>query len=101
MCKNKKEFDQFVSKYRELSAAQKLIDAQLNDVKKELKEYTLKKGKPGGKNGLSRVVFGDGYKVSCSEVNSTSLDSTKVAEYLGDKLPEFQKVNSYMKLDIR
>lgn len=99
MCKNKKELDLFVAKYRELAAAQKLIEEQMKGVKKEIKEYTIKKGKPV--DGSSSVaVFGDDYKITYSEVTSTSLDTDKVKTYLGDTLPEFQKESTSYRLTV-
>ena len=100
MCKNKKELDQFVAKYRELTATQKLIDEQMKSIKAEIKEYAVKKGKPSGKDNLTLVVFGEDYKISYTTVKSTSLDSDKVKALLGDSLPQFQKESVSNRLSI-
>ena len=99
MCKTKKELNQFVAKYRELASAQKLIEEQMKAIKAEIKDYAVKKGKPiKGSNSIA--VFGDDYKITYSEVTSTSLDTDKVKTYLGDTLPEFQKESTSYRLTV-
>ena len=101
MCKTKKELQGLVEKYRDLTAKKKKIDTQLDEVKDEIIDYVVRKGDKGGKNGMTLIVIGDGFKVSYITTVSHPLDSDKVKEFLGDRLPDFQTEKSSNKLDIR
>ena len=100
MCKNKKELDNLVAKYRNLNAEKKKIDNQLKAVKEDITEYVLAKGVPGGKDDLALIVFGDGYKISYITVVSHPLDNDRVKEYLGDSLEQFQTESISNKLTV-
>jgi regulator of replication initiation timing len=101
MCKNKKELNKLVEKYREITAEQKKLNEKLKAIKADIIEYVLAKGTVSETNENSLIVFGDGYKVAYITVISHPLDSDKIKELLGDKLPEYQTTSSSNKLDIR
>ena len=100
MCKTKKELDKLVAKRRELSAEKKKIEAKLGEVDKDIIDYVLAKGVKGGKDDLSLIVIGDGYKVSYITVVKHPLDSEKVKKFLGVRLPQFQTDSVSNKLTI-
>ena len=101
MCKNKDELDKLVAKRRKIISTQKKLDDKLDQINKDIIEYVLAKGTSGGKDNQTLIVIGDGYKISYITITQHPLDKKKVEEFLGDRLPEFQKTNSYPKLDIR
>lgn len=101
MCKNKAELNELVEKHRKLTAKKKKIEEELSEVKTEIIEYVVAKGEKGGKNGTTLIVFGDGYKASVITINNPVFDSEKLKALLGDDLPNYQKQNTYPKLDIR
>ena len=101
MCKNKDELDKLVAKRRKIIATQKTLDTKLEEINKDFIEYVLAKGTAGGKDNSSLIVIGEGYKISYITITQHPLDKKKVEDFLGDRLPEFQKTNSYPKLDIR
>lgn len=100
MCKTKKELDKLVAKRRELSAEKKKIEAKLSEVDKDIIDYVLAKGIKGGKDNLSLIVIGDGYKVSYITVVKHPLDNEKVKKFLGVRLPQFQTDSVSNKLTI-
>lgn len=100
MIKNKAEFSEAVAKYRKLTAIKKQVDAELDDVKSEIIKYVEKKGKEGGKDGSSRIVYGEGYKVSVTTINRPSFDSEKLQKLLGTKLPDYQKISPYPRVSV-
>ena len=101
MCKNKLEFTAAVSRYRKLSAEKKKVDAELDVVKDDMEEYIKKKGVPGGKNGLSLVVFGDGYKVTLIPLEHTTYDDDKLKAVLGPDLDQYKRSTPYSRIDVR
>ena len=101
MCKNKSELNQLVEKYRKLDAKQKKLESELKEVKAEIIEYTKAKGKKGGKNNMTFIVFGEGYKISYITVVSHPLDTDKVRAFLGDRATEFETEKTKPRLDIR
>ena len=101
MCKTKEELNAKVAKRRRLSALKKKLEDQLKEIDHDIIEYVIAKGTKGGKNNNTLIVFGDGYKVSYITSISHPLDSDKIKELLGDKLPEYQTEKSSNKLDIR
>jgi hypothetical protein len=101
MCKNKVEFTELVAEYRKLSAQKKKTEDALKVVKADMEDYIKAKGTPGGKNGLTLVVFGDGYKVSLIPIENPVFDSEKLKALLGEHLAEYQKSNCYSKIDVR
>jgi hypothetical protein len=101
MCKNKDELNELVAKRRKLTAEQKKINEKLDKINEDIIEYVLAKGTAGGKDNKTLIVIGDGYKISYITITQHPLDKKKVEEFLGERLPEFQKTNSYPKLDIR
>lgn len=101
MCKNKAEFTELVAEYRKLSAQKKKAESDLKAVKADMEEYLKAKGVPGGKDGLTLVVFGDGYKVSLTVGDKTTFDGDKLKALLGDDLCEYQKSTPYSKIDVR
>lgn len=101
MCKNKAELNELVAKYRKLTATKKKIDEELSGIKDDIIEYAVAKGTKGGKDNTTLIVFGDGYKVSVITINQPLYDGAKLKALLGDKLPEFQKINTYPRVDIR
>ena len=100
MIKNKTEFNDAVAKYRKLTATKKQVDAELDDVKSEIIQYVEKKGKKGGTDGNSRIVYGEGYKVSVTTINRPSFDSEKLQKLLGTKLPDYQKISPYPRVNV-
>lgn len=100
MCKTKKELDKLVAKRRELAAEKKKIETKLSEVDKDIIDYVLAKGIKGGKDNLSLIVIGDGYKVSYITVVKHPLDSEKVKKFLGVRLPQFQTDSVSNKLTI-
>lgn len=100
MCKNKKELNNLVEKYRKLTAEKKKIDKELGSIKADITEYVLAKGTKGGKDDLTLIVFGDGYKISYITVVSHPLDTDKVKEYLGESLVQFQTESISNKLTV-
>lgn len=101
MCKNKVELTNQVNKVRKLMAEKKKLEAQIKDIKEDITEYVLAKGVLGGKNNTSRIVYGDDFKVSYLTTVEHPLDTDKVKDFLGDRLPEFQTEKISNKLDIR
>jgi len=101
MCKNKAEFTELVAEYRKLSAQKKKAESDLKAVKADMEEYIRAKGVPGGKDGMTLVIFGDGYKVSLIPIDSPIFDGEKLRALLGDSLAEYQKPNVYSKIDVR
>lgn len=101
MCKNKKELTELVAKRRELDAEKKKIESKIKKVNEDIIEYVLAKGEVGGKDNNTLIVIGDGYKISYITVVSHPLDSDKVKELLGEKLPDFLTEKRSCKLDIR
>jgi hypothetical protein len=100
MCKTKKELDKLVAKRRELRAAKKLIEEQLEQIDDDIIEYIEKKGLVSSKNEKSLVVYGKDYKASYTEITSTVLDNTLIKEYFGTSLPQYQKKSSYKRLEV-
>ena len=101
MCKNKKELTELVAKRRELDAEKKKIESKIKKINEDIIEYVLAKGETGGKDNRTLIVIGEGYKISYITVVSHPLDSDKVKEFLGEKLPDFLTEKSSYKLDIR
>lgn len=101
MCKNKDELNVLVAKRRKLASIKKKVEERLKDIDHEIIEYAQAKGEKGGKDQNTYIVFGDSYKVSCIIVTQHPLDGDKLKALLGDKITEFQKTNTYSKLDIR
>lgn len=101
MCKNKAEFTELVEKYRKLSTQKKQAETALKSVKADMEEYIKAKGTPGGKDGMTLIVFGDGYKVSLIPIDSPIFDGDKLRALLGDSLADYQKPNCYSKIDVR
>ena len=100
MCKNKKELDAAVTKYRKLTAEKKKIDKELASIKQDITEYVLAKGTKGGKDNLTLIVFGEGYKISYITVVAHPLDTDKVKEYLGENVIQFQTESISNKLTV-
>ena len=100
MCKTKKELDNLVAKRRELRAAKKLIEEQLEQIDDDIIEYIEKKGLVSFKNEKSLVVYGKDYRASYTEITSTVLDNTLIKEYFGTSLPQYQKKSSYKRLEV-
>ena len=100
MCKNKKELNVLVEKYRKLNAEKKKLDKELATIKKDITEYVVAKGNKGGKDNLTLVVFGDGYKISYITVVAHPLDTDKVKEYLGESVSQFQTESISNKLTV-
>lgn len=101
MCKNKLEFTAAVARYRKLSAEKKKVEAELGLIKADMEEYIKKKGVPGGKNGLSLVVFGDGYKVTLIPLENVTYDGDKLKAVLGPDLEQYKRIKPYSKIDVR
>lgn len=101
MCKTKKELNELVDKRKKLLTERKKIESQLKKIDQDIIEYVLAKGKVGGKNDNTLIVFGDGYKVSYITVISHPLDTDAVKAYLGDKVDGFTTEKTSNKLDIR
>ena len=101
MCKNKAEFTELVAEYRKLSVLKKRAESDLDAVKVEMEEYIRAKGVPGGKDGMTLIVFGDDYKVSLIPIDSPVFDGDKLRALLGDRLAEYQKPKVYSKIDVR
>ena len=101
MCKNKTEFNALVAEYRRLSAQKKKAENDLKAVKADMEEYIRAKGVPGGKDGLTLIVFGDGYKASLIPIDSPIFDGDKLKALLGDSIAQYQKPNIYSKIDVR
>ena len=101
MLKTKEDFDKAVAKRRKLKALIKRFETKLEVIDADIIEYARSKGTEGGKNNNSRIVFGDGYKVSVIEITQHPWDSEKLAAFLGDSSPDFQKTNVFDRIDIR
>ena len=101
MCKNKKELDEYVDKFKRLNAEKKKIEDELEKVKTEIADYTKKKGRPGGKDNRSFIVDGKNYRVSCIPIEQEKINADRVKDYLGDLFPAFLKKSFYWKVDIR
>ena len=101
MCKNKLEFTAAVARYRKLSAEKKKVEAELALIKADMEEYIKKKGVPGGKKGLSLVVFGDGYKVTLIPLVNVTYDDDKLKAVLGPDLEQYKRIKPYSKIDVR
>ena len=100
MCKNKQELNDLVAKYRKLTADKKKIDNQLKAVKADITEYVIAKGTKGGKDDLTLVVFGEGYKISYITVVAHPLDTDKVKKYLGETVSQFMTESISNKLTV-
>lgn len=100
MCKNKAEFDALVEEYRKLSAQIKKADERLDAVKEDMESYMKAKGTPGGKNGKTLIVYGNGYKASLTPCESSTLDKEKLTDLLGDSLAQYQKTKSYNQIRV-
>ena len=100
MCKNKAELNNLVDKYRKLNAEKKKLDKQLKEVKEDITEYVLAKGEKGGKDDLTLIVFGDGYKISYITVVAHPLDTDKIKEYFGESIAQFQTESISNKLTV-
>ena len=101
MCKNKADLDKKIAKRRKLVALKKKIDDQIKDVDHDIIEYVIAKGVLGGKDGTTRIVYGDGYKVSYLTITKHTLDSDRLKEVFGDQLNDFQVLQVSNRLDIR
>ena len=101
MCKNKADLDKKIAKRRKLVALKKKIDDQIKDVDHDIIEYVIAKGVLGGKDGTTRRVYGDGYKVSYLTITKHTLDSDRLKEVFGDQLNDFQVLQVSNRLDIR
>ena len=101
MCKNKSEFDQLVNEYRTFATMKKKAEERLKKVKPDMEEYIRAKGIPGGKDGKSLVIFGDGYKVTLSESDRTTFNGDLLRDLLGDSVAEYQNVTLVTKIDVR
>lgn len=101
MCKNKEEFNKLVAKRRKLKALEKKIKAELEIVDEEIIHYAQEKGTEGGKDNNSIIVFGDNYKVSIINITQHPFDGDKLKEYFGDNISQYQKTNTYKRIDIR
>lgn len=101
MCNNKQEFDQLVNKYRELTSEQKKLEAKLDALKDDMKEYINKKGKKKSEDSKTLVVFGEGYKVSLIPVLNPRWDDVKLKKFFGDRYEEYRTPHPYDRLDVR
>ena len=100
MCKNKKELNAAVEKYRALNAEKKKLEQKIKEVKADITEYVLAKGIKGGKDDLTLVVIGDDYKISYITVVAHPLDTDKIKEFLGESVVQFQTESISNKLTV-
>lgn len=98
MCKNKAEFSAAVAMYRKLSADKKAAEDALEIVKADMEKYLKKRGTPGGKDGKSRIVHGDGYKATLIPLERISFDEDKLKVALGDDLNDYKKSSPYNRI---
>lgn len=101
MLKNKADFDKAVSKRRKIKSLIKKLEAKLDVVDADIIKYAKAKGTEGGKDNNTMIVIGDGYKVSVIEITQHPWDNDKLKAFLGDMVPEYQRTNTYDRIDIR
>ena len=101
MCNNKQEFDQLVGKYRELTADKKKLEAKLDALKEDMKEYITHKGKKKSEDSDVLVVFGEDYKASLIPVLNPRWDDDKLKAHFGDKYEEYKTPHPYDRIDVR
>ena len=101
MCKNKNEFDQLVVQRMKANALKKKLEAKVEALDAEISEYIKNKGTPGGKDNKTLIIYGDGYKASLIEITQYNPDREKLKAYFGDEYVQYQKPNTYSRVDIR
>ena len=101
MCKTKSELDKKIAKHRKLASLKKKIDDQLKEVDHDIIDYVIAKGVCGGKDGTTRIVYGDGYKVSYLTITKHTLDNDRLREFFGDQITDFQISQVSNRLDVR